>query len=418
VIGEEAGVQRREFLAGLCAPALLLGGCRLSLEQGLLNECRAPGAYAPATRALVEGAWKGVRTDAVWDCHVHLFGNGLGGSGIWVEPEFVQPRTIAGRVRKAFFMNSGCAGEDEAGVDRAVLARITALADELPTGAKVMLLAFDATYGEDGERRDDLTTFSVPDGYARKVAASRPDRFEWIASIHPYRRDAVAALDAAKAGGARAVKWLPSTMAIDLAHQHCAGFYAALKRLDMPLLVHVGEEQAVRGAAREDLGNPLRVRHPLEQGVRVIAAHCATLGKSPDLEAAGTPLVENFALFERLMAERRYEKLLCADLSAVTQANRAPAIVAILARPEWEGRLLNGSDYPLPAILPIFSLQALARDGVLDARAIPALRELRQGNPLLFDFVLKRNLRHGGRRLPASAFETRPYFERGARVPA
>lgn len=68
-----------------------------------------------------------------------------------------------------------------------------------------MLLAFDFTYDETGKRREDLTTFSVPDAYARKIAQMRPDRFEWIASVHPYRRDAIAALEAARAGNARAV---------------------------------------------------------------------------------------------------------------------------------------------------------------------------------------------------------------------
>jgi mannonate dehydratase len=48
---------------------------------------------------------------------------------------------------------------------------------------------------------------------------------------------------------------------------------------------------------------------------------------------------------------------------------------------------------------------------LLDERALPALRALRESNALLFDFVLKRNLRFGGQPLPASVFETRAFFE-------
>ncbi len=33
------------------------------------------------------------------------------------------------------------------------------------------------------------------------------------------------------------------------------------------------------------------------------------------------------------------------------------------------------------------------------------------GNPLLFDFVLKRHLRSNGRALAKNVFETRPFFE-------
>jgi len=410
-------VQRRDFLAaGLYAP-VLLGGCKLTMEQGLFGQCRAEAKPAVLRDPLVEEAWAGVRPDRVWDSHAHLFGNGRSRSGIWVDPDFDRPRSVGAMARRAFFMNGACVGADEEHLDQAMVARLGALADQLPAGAKVMLLAFDFTYDETGKRREDLTTFAVPDGYAQRIARLRPERFEWIASIHPYRDDAVAALEAARAGGARAVKWLPPTMAIDLSSPRCESFYAALKRLDLPLLVHVGEEQAVHGAGRGELANPLFLRYPLDHGVRVIAAHCATLGASPDLDADRDPRraaqVPDYELFARLMGERRYEGLLFGDLSAVTQANRAPYLAAILARSrEWEGRLLNGSDYPLPGIMPLFSITQLVGAGLLDERAVPVLRELRETNALMFDFVLKRSLRHRGASFPASAFETRGFFER------
>jgi mannonate dehydratase len=300
-----------------------------------------------------------------------------------------------------------------------VTERIAHLADEFPAGAKVMLLAFDYAYGADGKRREDLTTFAVPDAYAARVARSRPDRFEWIASVHPYRADAVAAVESAHRAGARAVKWLPQAMGIDLADARCVAVYAALRQIGLPLLVHVGEEQAVEGAGRHDLGNPLSLRHPLDAGVRVIAAHCASLGESPDLDAhpdpAKAPRARNFNLFARLMGESRYSRLLHGDLSATTQANRAALLPELIGARSWEGRLLNGSDYPLPGIMPIFSVQGFVREGMLDEAALPVLKELRHVNPLAFDFVLKRSLRSRGERFPAAVFETRRYFDSPAR---
>jgi hypothetical protein len=149
--------------------------------------------------------------------------------------------------------------------------------------------------------------------------------------------------------------------------------------------------------------------------VRVVAAHCATMGESADLDKSRdpdkAPDVPNFELFSRLMAEKRYEGLLFGDLSAVTQANRLEWLAPLLRKREWEGRLLNGSDYPLPGILPLFSLDRLVDDGLLDTAAVPALRSLRESNALLFDFVLKRNLRAGADRLPNNAFETRGFFK-------
>ena len=77
-------------------------------------------------------------------------------------------------------------------------------------------------------------------------------------------------------------------------------------------------------------------------------------------------------------------------------------------------RSLNGSDYPLPGIMPIFSVDYLVSLGLLEAAAGPLLTEVRAHNPLLFDFVLKRSLRAGGKRFANAVFETRGFFEPGA----
>lgn len=406
-------MNRRRFLE-LAATPLLLGGCSLSLEQGLLNACRDPGTNDISSHPTVRAAWEGLRADRVWDVHVHLFGNGRADKGIWVDPHFDSGYSPPSRIRRKFFMNAACAGEDEGQLDRSMVARLASLADAMPAGAKVMLLAFDFTYDETGKRRDDLTTFSVTNEYAQRVAQSRPDRFEWNASIHPYRGDAIDALARAKAAGARAVKWLPPTMAIDMANPRCTPFFDAMAKWDIPLLVHVGEEQAVHGAGRGDLANPLLLRNPLDRGVRVIAAHCASLGKSPDSDSRSGRAVANFSLFQRLMSSTVYEGRLFGDLSAVTQSNRAGVLPQLLQQTAWHHRLLNGSDYPLPGILPLFSLKRMVGEGVLDASLVPLLRELRETNALLFDFVLKRSLRYAGRKFPAAAFETRDFFEKKA----
>jgi mannonate dehydratase len=390
-------MKRRNFFA--LGAAALLSGCKFSFEQGIFNDCGDPKS-AINSHPLVAAAWSGLRADQVWDCHVHLFGNGRSEKEVWVDPAFNDGWGPPSRVRRAFYRNAACAGADESTLDQQMVTRLTRIVDALPVGAKVMALAFDFTYDETGRKREDLTTFSISDAYAQRVAKARPDRYEWVCSVHPYREDAAQALAAAKANGARAVKWLVPTMGIDLAHAKCKPVYDELVRLDLPLLLHVGEEKAVHGAGREDLADPRNLRHPLERGVRVIAAHCASLGPG------------NFETFERFMAEPAYRGRLVGDLSAVTQANRPGIFARILKHPEWEGRLLNGSDYPLPGILPLFSLDGFVSEGLLDAAAVKPLRELREVNTLAFDFVLKRTLSLGGRKLPASAFETRPYFEK------
>ena len=222
--------------------------------------------------------------------------------------------------------------------------------------------------------------------YARDVARRHPEYFEWVASIHPYRKDALEALEQAKRDGARAVKWLPSAMGIDPASPQCDRFYESLSKNNIPLIAHGGLERAVLGREAHDIGNPLRLRRALEAGVRVVVAHCASLGEDRDLDRGENgPYVESFSIFSRI-----FEKFdnCHGDISAMTQVNRAgPALARVIENDAWHARLLNGSDYPLPGVMPIFSVDYLVSLKMVEASAADVLREIRLHNPLLFDFV-------------------------------
>jgi uncharacterized protein len=347
----------------------------------------------------------------VWDSHAHLIGTGDSGSGIYVNPRMESPLNPGLYARRLFFLNAGCVDDAPASIDRSYVERIRALLAQMPPGVKLLLLAFERAHDEAGRPNLDETAFYVPDSYARDVAREHPQSFEWAASIHPYRADAVEALEKANAEGARAVKWLPAAMAIDPASPRCQKFFEAMHKLDLPLITHAGEERAVIGHDEQDAGNPLRLRRALDAGVRVVVAHCASIGEDRDLDGGGK-VTESFALFARLMGEKRFEKNLFADISAMTQRNRAgPALVRVLEEEAWHPRLLNGSDYPLPGVMPIFSVDYLVSLGLLEAKAAPLLREIRLHNPLLFDFVLKRHLRSQGKGFPAGVFETRRFFQ-------
>ena len=87
-------------------------------------------------------------------------------------------------------------------------------------------------------------------------------------------------------------------------------------------------------------------------------------------------------------------------------------IPTLLAHHDWHDRLLNGSDYPLPGVVPLIRLHTLADNGLLEPDAIPFLATLREHNVLLFDFVLKRALAKNGVGFPRSVFETQGYFGR------
>jgi uncharacterized protein len=281
-------------------------------------------------------------------------------------------------------------------------------------GMKLLLYAFERAHDEKGEPDLRYTTFHIPDAYARDTARAHPQYFEWVASIHPYAKDAVERLARAKRDGARGVKWLPSAMGIDPASPRCQPFFDALKTHDLPLISHAGAEHAVVGRDLRDYSNPLRLRRALDSGVRVVVAHCASQGEDRDLDKGESgPYVESFSLFERLMNQKQYERHLFGDISAMTQVNRAgPALARVIENRHWHARLLNGSDYPLPGVMPLFSADYLVSLGLLRESAAEVLREIRAYNPLLFDFTLKRHLRSNGKALAAGVFETRMFFMR------
>jgi len=368
-----------------------------------------------AKHELVAAAWEGLDPAQVWDSHAHLIGTGDADSGIYVNPRMESVLNPALYARRLFFLNAGCVHDVRGSVDKAYVERIHNLLDGLiatgGSGVKMLLFAFERAHDAQGRPNLDDTAFYVPDAYARDMARAHPQYFEWAASIHPYRGDAVEALDKAKAEGARAVKWLPAAMGIDPASPKCDRFFAALARHDLPLITHAGLERAVFGHDMQDAGNPLRLRRALDAGVRVVVAHCASMGEDADLDRGGAR-APSFELFARMMGERRYEKHLFGDLSAMTQSNRAgPALARVIEEESWHPRLLNGSDYPLPGVMPIFSVDYLVSLGLLEARAAPVLRAIRSHNPLLFDFVLKRHLRSRGKRLSAAVFQTRRFFQ-------
>jgi hypothetical protein len=155
----------------------------------------------------------------------------------------------------------------------------------------------------------------------------------------------------------------------------------------------------------------LLLRRALDHGVRVIAAHCASLGDNVDLDDPGRGKVRNFELFLRLMDEEKYKRLLFGEISAITQYNRfGETLAVLLERSDLHGRLVNGSDYPLPAINALIRTRSLVSAGFISKEERDALNEIFDSNPLLFDFVLKRTLHlpGGDRRFPASMFMEHP----------
>jgi len=357
---------------------------------------------------VIKRAFDDIEPSRLIDHHTHIAGLGSQGSGAFVNPKMLTWRHPFHRLKFKVYMSSGGVNH-EADADKQFIDRLEKLVMYMPQHGTHRLLAFDKNYRPDGSVNLEKTEFYVPNEYVFQLAGRRPDLFVPNISVNPYRPDALAELRRWAEKGARVVKWLPNAMGIDPSDPACDNFYRAMKELDLILLSHGGEEKAVEAQEDQKLGNPLLLRRALDHGVKVIVAHCAGLGSNEDLDDPHRKIVSNFDLFLRLMEEKRYEGVLFGEISAMTQFNRVgPPLTTILSREDLHPRLVNGSDYPLPAVNVLIRTKPLLKCGYLDQTESEYLKEIYHYNPLLFDFVLKRTLKVPGtnKRLPASMFMT------------
>jgi predicted TIM-barrel fold metal-dependent hydrolase len=355
---------------------------------------------------LIKRAFDGVDPSQLVDYHTHVAGLGAGTNGTFVNPKMRTWRHPFHRLKLKVYL-SGSGVTDEHRADDQSISRLVRLVSSIEGHGKYKLLAFDKNYNCDGSANLAKTEFYVPNNYVFDLVAAHPDLFEPVLSINPYRLNALKDLAEGARLGARMVKWLPNAMGIDPSDERCDPFYQKMKELDLVLLSHGGEEKAVEAEEDQKLGNPLLLRRALDYGVKVIIAHCAGLGDNEDIDDRDRKRVANFDLFLRLMGEKKYEGLLFADISAMTQYNRAgQPLRTVLGREDLHERLVNGSDYPLPAINFLIRTGTLAKAGYITTDERAGLNEIYDYNPLLFDFVLKRTLKLPGttKRLPAGVF--------------
>jgi uncharacterized protein len=383
-------ISRRQLLLALGGAGGALVGSRL-LAPYLLSTFPTLKLSA-ATRDFVKRCYAGLDKSKIWDTHAHVLGMGAGGTGCEINPDMIDLWNPFKRLQYEVYTQVAGIAEPRS-ADQDFLKKLLLLHRASNPAGKLVLLAFDRFVDETGQEHSELTPFFVPNEYVFKIVAQNKDTVA-CASIHPYRKDAVQRLDRAVARGAVAVKWLPNAMGIDPSSKLCDRFYDRLAHHRIPLITHAGNEQAVDSRHMDGLGNPLRLRRPLERGVRVVIAHMASFGVDVDIESPDKVQRSSFELALRLFDDPNYTKNLYADLSALTFLNRdAQTIRTVLRRTDLHPRLVNGSDYPLPGIDILVSTRWLVYHDLISQQDRKILNELFEINPLLFDFAVKRSLR-------------------------
>src|SRR5690606_30903113 len=165
------------------------GGAAQPLDPARGASCgRHPGAghgqARPEGRAHAGGAGL-MRID----CHVHVVGNGTGGTGCWYRPLGLTKLGAPFMLRGVGLTGAALRGD----LDGLYAERLVHYVRESSLDAAV-ILAHEEAYRENGDKVPDSGSFYVPNGHVLNLAARHPELLPAV-SIHPARADAMEELE-------------------------------------------------------------------------------------------------------------------------------------------------------------------------------------------------------------------------------
>ncbi|MDB6066937.1 MAG: Amidohydrolase 2 [Pedosphaera sp.] len=263
------------------------------------------------------------------DMHVHIVGNGTGGTGCRLRVTGWHRPLAALMLRHLGLPLNTLSGD----LDRLYVGKLLQYVRESSLGA-IVILAQDEVRDAQGRVMEGVGSFYVPNDYVLELARKHPE-FLPAVSIHPARPDALEELDRCLAAGAVMMKCLPNCQNIDCNDRRFIPFWERMAEAKMPLLAHTGGEHTVP-VVRAEFASPRILELPLKCGVTVIAAHCGT--------KSGLFDPEYFHLFAAMT--RDYPNLY-GDTSAFNVPMRGRHIPKCLQEPLVD-RMVHGSDVPVP----------------------------------------------------------------------
>lgn len=263
------------------------------------------------------------------DMHVHVVGNGSGGSGCWLRVTGWHRPLAALMLRHVGLPSSSMRGDMEG----LFVARLLEMMRTSSLGTAV-ILAQDDVHDENGKVMPGVGSFYVPNDYILSLAKKHRE-FLPAVSIHPARPDAIEELNRCLAAGAVMMKCLPNCQNINCSDRRLTKFWERMAEAKLPLLAHTGGEHTLP-VVRPEFADPRTLQLPLEIGVTVIAAHSAT--KSGFFDP------EYFQIFADMT--KRFPNLY-GDTSAFNLPLRGRHIRKCLEEP-LASRTVHGSDFPVP----------------------------------------------------------------------
>jgi predicted TIM-barrel fold metal-dependent hydrolase len=306
------------------------------------------------------------------DLHVHLAGLQGDGCGCFVSDRMRQTLTF-----RILMRLMGADVRFPAQANETYVRRLSELLETSTELDYACLFAMDGVYDARGELVPAASHLYVPNSYVFAASRRSPHLLPVI-SINPQRRDALEELER-WGDQAIALKWLAPMQKFDPSEARYEPFYRKLGALGLPVIAHTGCEHTFPGMEQQ-LGDPALYERLIRQGVPVIFSHCGTgsfLYPGHDYSAAFVAMLE------------RYDNVY-GDTSAFCSLVRYKQ-VRRFAADRYAGRILHGSDFPIPSSALYF----------LPALGFGKVRDLERGrHPMDRDVKIKRAMG-----MPDSVFE-------------
>lgn len=268
-------------------------------------------------------------TDLAIDMHVHVVGNGSGGTGCWLKVTGWHRLLAAVMLRHVGLPGNAMKGD----LDWLFVDRLLEMVRGSSLGAAV-ILAQDDVHDEQGRVMEGVGSCYVPNDYVLKLAREHKE-FLPAVSIHPARPDALEELERCLAAGAVMMKCLPNCQNINCNDRRFTKFWERMAETQLPLLAHTGGEHTLP-VVRKEFSDPRTLTLPLEIGVTVIAAHSATKSGLFDQEYFHV-FAEMTKKFPNLYGDTRAFNV------PLRGRHTRKCLTELLA-----SRLVHGSDFPVP----------------------------------------------------------------------
>jgi len=203
----------------------------------------------------------------------------------------------------------------------------------------------------------DITVCATNDDLLA-VYRKHPDVVIPFFSINPKRPDALELIDKYVSLGFKGAKFLQNYWNVDTSEERYRPYFDKLAQLNIPLIVHVGNESSIHSYKACERLEMLDA--PLKAGVTVVAAHMALSYEHFGFRSmfSKNPKYFNEEYFRLLKMLEKHENLY-ADISALLTPIRAKALNHLSKQYTIHNKLLFGTDFPVP-FLTLFNTYDLS----------------------------------------------------------